>query len=118
MVLIYPALIMTDDANELFQSADQIPESYSFMGMTVGRSYFEVLMDYDIYDAITLYDRDVLIIHGDADTIAPISYSEHAIEVYPSAELKVVPGARHGFGSEGAQQAIEWALDYLPNHRI
>ena len=118
MVLIYPALVMTDDAKEMFQSADQIPESYSFMGMTVGRSYFEVLMDYDIYDAIAPYERDVLIIHGDADTIAPISYSEHAIEVYPSAELKVVPGARHGFDSEGAQQAIEWVLEYLQNHRV
>lgn len=69
-------------------------------------------------NAIAPYERDVLIIHGDADTIAPISYSEHAIEVYPSAELKVVPGARHGFDSEGAQQAIEWVLEYLQNHRV
>ena len=118
MVLIYPALVMTDDAKEMFQDADPIPESCSFMGMTVGRSYFAVLMDCDLYAAIAPYDRDVLIIHGDADPRVPISYSEHVIKVYPSAKLKVLPGAGHGFDNEEAQQAIKWVLEYLKSHRV
>ena len=32
----------------------------------------------------------MLLIHGDADSIVPLSYSERALEVYPSAELKVI----------------------------
>lgn len=118
IVLIYPAFVMTDDANKLFQSVDQIPDSYSFMGMTVGRSYFETLLDYDVYEAIAPYDRDVLIIHGDADMVAPVSYSERAVEVYPSAELKVLPGAGHGFDIDESQQAIEWTLEYLQSRCI
>lgn len=52
MILLYPAFILSDRANELFQSADEIPGTYYFMWMTVGKAYFEPLIGYDIYDAI------------------------------------------------------------------
>lgn len=117
MVLIYPAFVMVDDAKELFGNADNIPDTYYFMGMNVGRNYFEPLLDYDIYGAIAAYDKDVLIIHGDADRTVPVAYSEQALEAYPSAELKVMPDAGHGFYGEDVQQAIDWILEYLQNHQ-
>ena len=55
----------------------------------------------------------MLLIHGDADSIVPLSYSERALEVYPSAELKVVEGGGHGFYGEDAGQVTGWMLDYL-----
>lgn len=64
--------------------------------MTVGRSYVESLLDYDI----SAWDKDVLIIHGDADAIVPLSYSQHAADVYASAELEIIPGAGHGFAGD------------------
>ena len=118
MVLLYPAFVMVDEANARFQSAADIPETYFFMWMEVGRAYFEPLLDYDIYAAIAAYANDVLLIHGDADSIVPLSYSERAAEVYPSARLLTIPGAGHGFSGADAQQAIAAILDYLDAHRV
>lgn len=117
MVLLYPAFVLVDHANELFATAEEIPETYHFMWMTVGRAYFEPLLGYDIYGAIAAYDRDVLLIHGDADNIVPLAYSERALAAYPSAELRVIPGGGHGFHGENAQLAIGYMLEYLEAHR-
>lgn len=73
-------------------------------------------MDYDIYEAISAYDKDVLLIHGDADDIVPLSYSEKAVDVYGSARLEVLPGAGHGFYGKDAEQAVAWMLEYLNAH--
>ena len=62
MVLLYPAFVMVDTANELFASAEEIPDSSYFLWMNVGRTYFEPLLNYDIYGAISAYERDVLIL--------------------------------------------------------
>ena len=117
MILLYPAFIMVDRANELFQSPEEIPDTYYFMWMDVGRAYFEPLIGYDIYEDIGNYGRDVLLIHGDADSIVPLSYSERALEVYPSAELKVIDGGGHGFSGADAEEAIDYMLDYLEGAR-
>ena len=118
MVLLYPAFILAERANELFQSVDEIPDTYYFLWMNIGRSYFEPLIGYDIYEDIAGYDSDVLLIHGDSDDIVPLSYSERALEVYPSAELKVISGGGHGFYGEDAQQTIDYMLEYLESHRV
>lgn len=116
MVLLYPAFIMVDTANELFHSADEIPDSYQLMWMTVGRAYFEPLIGFDIYEYISVYDKDVLIIHGDADSIVPLSYSERALEVYPSARLEVISGAGHGFYGENEELAVDYITEYCNSH--
>lgn len=116
MVLLYPAFVMVDNANELFRSAEEIPDTYYFMWMNVGRTYFEPLLDYDIYADITDYTKDILILHGDVDSIVPLSYSEKAVEVYSSAQLKVLPGAGHGFYGNDAEQAIGYITEYLNTH--
>ena len=118
MVLLYPAFVLVDRANELFQSRDEIPDTYYFMWMDVGKAYFEPLLDYDIYSEIAAYDKDVLLIHGDADHIVPLSYSEQALDAYPSAQLEVIPGGGHGFYGEDAQQTISYILEYLETHRV
>lgn len=116
-VLLYPAFVMVDDAKERFGSAKDIPDTYHNMWMTVGRVFAEALLDYDIYGAISAYKKDVLLIHGDADSIVPLSYSEKAAAAYESARLEVLPGAGHGFSGEDAGRATGWILEYLNTHR-
>ena len=118
MILLYPAFILADRANELFSSVEEIPDTYYFMWMDVGRAYFEPLIGYDIYEDIAAYDRDVLLIHGDADSIVPLSYSERALEVYPSARLEVISGAGHGFDGEDFALALDYILEYLQANRV
>ncbi len=115
-VLLYPAFVLVDMTKERFKSVADIPDTYYQMWMTVGRAYAEKLLDYDIYEAISAYDKDVLLIHGDADDIVPLSYSEKAVDVYGSARLEVLPGAGHGFYGKDAEQAVAWMLEYLNAH--
>lgn len=116
-ILLYPAFVLVDDANKQFESAEDIPDTYYHLWMTVGRIFAEDLLDYDIYGAISAYKKDVLLIHGDADSIVPLSYSEKALEVYDSASLEVLPGAGHGFYGDDFTQAVEWTLAYLETNR-
>lgn len=117
LVLLYPAFILAERANELFESAEDIPDTYYFMWMDVGRAYFEPLIGYDIYADAARYESDVLILQGDADSIVPQSVAERAAQEYPSAELKILSGAGHGFSGEHRQQAVEYILEYLNTHR-
>lgn len=117
MVLLYPAFVLVQRANDMYQHAAQIPDRQFFMWMDVGRVYFEDLLGYDIYAEIPAYENDVLLIHGDADTIVPLSGSQRAAAVYPSAELKVIPDAGHGFSGTAAQTAIDAMLSYLQAHQ-
>lgn len=116
-ILLYPAFCLVDMTKERFDSVEDIPDTYFAMWMTVGRTYAENLLDYDIYEVIQNYDKDVLLIHGDADSIVPLSYSERAVEVYESARLEVLPGAGHGFYGSDAKQAVTWMLEYLETHK-
>ena len=112
-MLLYPAFILSERANEMYKNVEDIPDTSFFLWMDVGRAYFEPLIGYDIYEEISAYEDDVLLIHGDADNIVPLSYSERALEVYKSAELKVISGGGHGFYGEDAQKTIDYMLEYL-----
>ena len=118
MALLYPAFLLSEQANEMYQSPEEIPDTSFFLWMNVGRAYFEPLIGYDIYEEIAAYEGDVLLIHGDADSIVPLSYSERALEVYPSAELKVISGGGHGFSGENAREVIRLILEYFETHRV
>ena len=113
LILLYPAFVMADDTRSKFGSVEDIPESYSLMGLTVGREYGAVLMDYDFYEVIPQYDKEVLLIHGDKDGIVPISYSEKAAQVYPSVQFEVLPGAGHGFYGKDVEKTTDFILGYL-----
>ena len=118
LILLYPAFIMAERANELFQSEEEIPNTYYFMWMEVGHEYFASLLGYDIYADIAGYDSDVLLLHGDADTIVPLSASERALEAFPSTSLEVLPGAGHGFSGEDESTAIRLIADYLQSQLV
>jgi dienelactone hydrolase len=113
MILVYPALKPMEDIARMYKNAEQIPESTQHLWMRVGRRFFADVMNFDVYNYITRYDKDVLIIHGDRDGIVPLAGSQQAIKVYPSAELKIIRGAGHGFSGNAAQQAIEYMLEYI-----
>ncbi len=112
LILLYPAFVMVDSANALFSDVDEIPPSRFFMWMEVGRDYFSSLLNYDIYGEISNYKQPVLILHGDKDSIVPLSYSEKAVESYQEAELNVISGSGHGFYGKNFDLAIDYIADY------
>lgn len=112
-ILIYPALCIADNAKEWFGSADNIPETYNLWGVTLGRAYFERLFGYDTFGHIKKYTGPVLIIHGDEDSIVPVSYAERAAKEYNNATLKIIEGAGHGFYGGSFDLAIGYIRDFL-----
>lgn len=114
IVLFYPAFVLQDDAWAKFPGGPQeAPEVEVIYGMETGRQSYIDNMSFDIYEVIGNYQGDVLIVHGDADPVVPLSYSERALDVYPSARLVVIEGASHGFRGANVEKAGMVSLDFV-----
>lgn len=112
-VLLYPAFLVSDAVHEQFDSLDEVPNSFRFNWITAGRPYVEDMWDYDVYEEIGNYKDKILLIHGNADGIVPISYSERAAEVYEDVEYYVIDGAGHGFNGSAFEESIRYIFEYL-----
>lgn len=115
MALIYPAFVIPDDSFKNFPDENSIPERINFMGGTVGKKYFLDARNINIYQDIQGFTKDVLIVHGDNDTLVPISYSEKAVKVYKSAKLTVIKDSGHGFYGEQGKIAEDSITSYIKN---
>lgn len=112
-ILLYPALMAPDNARTNYPEASDIPETVTFMHMTVGRGYYEVMREINAWAEIAAFDKPVLLLHGTADQIVPHSVSEQALTVYPNAQLVSIPDAGHGFYLADRQTACETMEAFL-----
>lgn len=113
LVLLYPALVIPDDARSRYPSLEDTPSTYRIMGLPVGRKYAQDVWDMDAIDAIRDYAGDVLLIHGDRDGIVPISYSQRAKEAYQHAQLVTIEGGGHGFDEIDFRTAMDLAIAFV-----
>ena len=118
LVLMYPAFLISDAVHEQFASLEEVPDSYRFNWITAGRPYAEDMWDYDVYEEIGNYTDKVLLLHGSADSIVPVSYSDRAAEVYSDVEYHVIDGAGHGFSGTAFDEAVRYVFDYLQQIEI
>jgi len=117
IVLFYPAFVLQDDAWAKYPNGPQeAPEVEIIYGMETGRQSYIDNMSFDIYEVIGNYKGDVLIVHGDADPVVPLRYSERALDVYQSADLVVIPGASHGYRGADIEKAGTVSLDFVLEH--
>lgn len=112
LVPIFPAYVLQDDAKKRTEGRE-LPETEKIMGLLLGRVYAKDAMSFDIYDVIKNYPGPVLLIHGTADDVVPIRYSQRAAEVFPSAKLIEIEGAGHGFFGAAEDRAVSLALDFV-----
>ena len=113
LVALYPAYVIHDDAWRRTPDPDDIPDTMNMMGMTIGRKYNEDAMSFDIYDMLPDYDGNVLILHGTSDRLVPISYSEKAVETFPSAKLVKINDAGHGFHGAADKYATKKMIEFV-----
>jgi dienelactone hydrolase len=143
LVLIYPAFVIPDHARRRYPSIQDIPERITDMYMPLGAIYYRDIYDLDVYAAITAYDKNVLILHGDSDPVVPLEYSEKAfavykknflplnvdsgpavppeysedaLPVYKSVELVVFGGAGHAFNGDYAGRALVLMESFVKKH--
>ena len=108
LVLWYPALVIPDDSRRRFAEGDN-----TCFGTPLSPDYNAASKDIDVFAEIPKYRGPVKIIHGDKDTVVPISYSNRAVEVYENAELLVIEGAGHGFDGEDSKLAGKVSAEFL-----
>lgn len=113
LVAFYPAYVLQDDSKKRNPNPETGSETQNLMGITIGKIYDVDAQSFDIYDVMKNYAKKVLIVHGTADSIVPISYSERAQKTFPDANLIPIPGANHGFYGNAKDEATKFALDFL-----
>lgn len=98
-VLIYPALMIGSDVHERFATIDDIPEKLKVNDTPIGRIYYADLWDLCIADEAVKYTGPVLILHGNADQLVPLSVSQEQLPRFADASLVEVDGAGHGYSA-------------------
>lgn len=115
LILVFPALCIPDNWNARYPRLEDIPDTTRLWNVPLGKRFFVEIHDMRPYEVIGKYKKPVLIIHGDADPVVPIGYSNKAVEMYKNAQLHVIPNAGHGFKPNELQQSLEWIRDFLKN---
>ncbi|MCD8316507.1 MAG: alpha/beta hydrolase [Eggerthellaceae bacterium] len=92
--LLCPAYLISALQNDA--AAELFPDlALGFAGIELGSRYIEDIPKYPIFEHLNELKRPVTIYHGTSDLIAPVHYSELAVEILPNAQLIQIPGARH-----------------------
>lgn len=113
LVLLFPALCIADNWRERYPSEADIPDETELWGMKLGKNFFLSVRNLDPFAIIGRYTKRVLILHGDADGVVPLSYSEKAEWIYPNAELIVFHGEGHGFTENGMRDVTDRLLRFV-----
>ncbi len=116
LILWYPAFILEENAKPNIIDGVACPST--IFDICVGAVYNRDAVSVDIYNEIPRYSKEVLIIHGDADKIVPISYSEKAFSTYPKATMKIIHNAGHGFEGMERYEVTNYCLEYIKNNKL
>ena len=116
LIGLYSGFMLRDKVEEELEKYEEIPEEEVLLWLKVGRKYFEDLLSTDIYEAMRCCTMDVLLIHGDKDEIAPISYSEKALNYFPKARLVTLKGADHGFHGPERGDVVKRVREFVQCH--
>ena len=118
LVLFYPALCIPDDARAgkmMFARFDptRIPDTILYFPMRLGRDYARSVLKMDVFKEIGGFDGPVLLLHGTADKIVPISYSEKAAKLYPNVLYHPVQDGQHGFKGKFDREAVGVLTEFM-----
>lgn len=112
MIPLYPAYVIRDFVRNLLKNKDEIPDTFRCLGCTVSSLYAIDALSVDIYEHMR-YPGKVRIIHGTADSLVPIEYSERAVKIFKDAQLIRVRGADHGFYEKDEVLVSELAVEFV-----
>lgn len=112
-VLIYPALMIGSVVHERFASIEDIPEKLELNDTPIGRTYYADLWDLCVADEAVKYAGPVLILHGNADQLVPLSVSQEQLPRFADAKLVEVDGAGHGYSAPMRQAFDAQVLPFL-----
>lgn len=122
LALFYPAMSIPDDARSgrmILATFDpkNVPETFLCGPMELGRRYVTDVIDMDAFKEISGYKGKVCIVHGSADKIVNVSYSERAAETYKNSGadvfLHIIDGGEHVFSGEYDEIATQKLKEFV-----
>ena len=114
VILWYPAFCLQDMALAWRKKPGGFTRE--MWSVPLGKKYTDDAADTDIYGEVRRCPCPGLIIHGSADRIVPISYSEKALKRQAAFVMEVIPGAAHGFEGEDRTAAADASLHFIEEH--
>ncbi|MGN0692412.1 MAG: alpha/beta hydrolase family protein [Oscillospiraceae bacterium] len=111
MALLYPAFCIPD--NWLSKDPEQITEPVDFMGMKLSRKFREGVPEYDVFEAVSVFDKPVLLLHGDSDSLVDISYSQKLSDALPDCSFEIYENEGHGFSPEARKRICERVPEFI-----
>lgn len=116
LILLAPAFNIPDIARERYKGYENeaiIPDTFEHMGYTVGRRYFEDVLQYDIYQDIQRYQKPVLLVQGVQDESVPVWYAEYAARLYNNVEYVRLSNAGHNLMATHMGYIMDHVWDFL-----
>ena len=113
LIALYPAYSIQADTRGRTPDIENMPETFNVMGKTLGKIYNIDIMSFDIYEMIPDINKKALLIHGEADSLVPVAYSERAVKLFPDAELVTIERAGHGFSGKALKEAKQLSIDFV-----
>ena len=118
LILFYPAICIPDDARAgrmMFYKFDpeNIPDRLGWFPMKLGGDYARCVIGMDPYEEMKGYEGPVFLIHGTADPIVNISYSQKLRDIYPVCTYVEIEGGGHGFKKQYDLQACEALRQFM-----
>lgn len=114
-IMFYPAFNIQDEVKRFVEMGDDMPDTFELTGVTLGRIIVDEAKDYDLYAQAQKFDKDVLLIHGDADPVVPISSSERLKDGLTSVKYHVIKDGVHSFQGSHFVEAMTYVKYFLYN---
>lgn len=108
-IFYYPAFNMP----EMAKNAKKINDNYYILGNIVTEEFIETLKKLTPFEDIKNYNNDIYILHGDLDTIVPLSISKKIEEENYNVILDVIKNEGHGFKEENIKKINELVFRFL-----
>lgn len=87
-------------------------------GMELSYQFYKELIDYPTYDKLEIFEKPVLIIHGEKDQAVSSSFGLKYLKAFPNAEMELIMVANHGFGTvEHRKELYQKTLRFLEKGR-
>lgn len=118
VILLYPAFCIVDNWTQKYKDINEIPEEVSFWDMKLGGNFIKSIYGFDIKKHIGKYKNNILILHGDKDSVVSQDYSFDISKLYKNSKVVIFPGEGHGFSEEGVQKVMNMVLQFVNNTKL
>ncbi len=117
MALYFPAFNIPNDWRNMYPNPENLGATIDFWGLTLGKEFVVSMHEFDPFENIGSFNKNVYILHGDKDNIVALSNSQKAVDIYPNASLRVMPGEGHGFTPASGKIAMEEVLKFMEQNK-